>query len=456
MLSLQRLFIKLKKLVFRDNSSNLRMETERVATEWVATVEELIQLSNHRDGYKRENAAAKLGYLGDPIAIPSLLLRVNDWVPQVRAAAIKSLKKLIITEHLDSIIQCLPHIYHLRECHRADHEHLIQHIEVLLLAESNESYLLDGLHNVNSDIARLCLQLAIRSQFIDVANLLSVAFLSKDVLVRMNTFRWAKKMHPDELESYYSSLLKDAFMPIRKESLRYLLCADDADTVAKNALFDHHTSVRELAIKYCLENGEDAVSLYRNNFTTSVKTKAAIWGLGYLNSHDDLEKIKSFYNSVTPSLRKQALNSLLRLDPQNSEIYLLKGLKDPAPSVCKNSAKLIVKVNVHVGVNELIRIIDESVYTHTALSCVAISHHLNKWDRAVFLLSWTVNEKMSSTLKEAQFAAELGIWNSDYNRSFIQPTQAQIATLKALMASVGIEQKSKQWKGLISTITSTI
>ncbi|MBQ4850721.1 hypothetical protein [Pseudoalteromonas sp. MMG012] len=80
MLSLQRLFIKLKKLVFRDNSSNLRMETERVATEWVATVEELIQLSNHRDGYKRENAAAKLGYLGDPIAIPSLLLRVNDWV----------------------------------------------------------------------------------------------------------------------------------------------------------------------------------------------------------------------------------------------------------------------------------------------------------------------------------------------------------------------------------------
>ena len=43
-------------------------------------LEDLLMLSSHSSGYKRENAVRRLGMLGNPVAIPYLIERANDWV----------------------------------------------------------------------------------------------------------------------------------------------------------------------------------------------------------------------------------------------------------------------------------------------------------------------------------------------------------------------------------------
>jgi HEAT repeat protein len=47
-------------------------------------LDDLILMAEHWNGFKRENAVRRLGMLGNPVAIPKLIVRVNDWVPQVR------------------------------------------------------------------------------------------------------------------------------------------------------------------------------------------------------------------------------------------------------------------------------------------------------------------------------------------------------------------------------------
>ncbi len=45
---------------------------------------DLLAMSRYWNDHKRENAVRRLGRLANPIAIPKLIVRANDWVPQVR------------------------------------------------------------------------------------------------------------------------------------------------------------------------------------------------------------------------------------------------------------------------------------------------------------------------------------------------------------------------------------
>ncbi|WP_165385563.1 HEAT repeat domain-containing protein [Pseudoalteromonas phenolica] len=441
--SIQALLNRLQAIFFKNSN-----EEETV------TFEQLVALSKHWDGYKRENAVLRLGMLGNPLAIPYLLSRANDWVPQVREATFKSLTRLVTNENIDVLIECLPQIYHLRNCGRANHDKLISVIEMLLLESRNKTKLVKNINNPNSYVARLCLKLAIENEVAEVSKLLEVSFSSRDVLVRVNAYNWAEQKYPIELEKHHTRLLRDSFMPIRKEALRQSLLGSDAIKLAESSLLDRHSSIRELALKFYLENGGNAVAFYRLNLTEGSKAKAAVWGLGFLNSYDALDEIKSLFESGAPSIRKQALNSLLKLDSQNSESYLFNGLTDSSPSVSKEAARLIVKNRLPLCANKLLQIIEESEYTHTIFACVALSHQINKWERVVFLLSMLINEQALSVLTEEQVEAELGIWNGDYNRSFSQPTEQQIAQIEALVGSPRVNRVSRQFDSLIHAVKS--
>nr|KJZ06956.1 hypothetical protein TW77_17215 [Pseudoalteromonas rubra] len=436
MYDLQKLFSHLKKLILNRNTQS----------EQVATIEELIKLSQDYDGHKRENAVLRLGMMGDPVAIPCLIIRVNDWVPQVRDAAVKALSKLMVDENVEAFIQCLPQVYHLQGCHRANHQDVIRQVETLLLTETNRGHLLAAVQSANIYVARLCLNLVIEHQVVDAQMLLPMAFASKDALVRAHAFRWSGVHYPQVLEKYYLSLLNDKFMPIRKASLKHLLMANYSAQVAEKGLVDRHSSVRELAVKHCQANGNDVVAFYREHLTKDSSTKAAIWGLGYLKCVDALDKIKFFYQHGTPSVRKQALNSLLKLDSRNSKAYLLNGLKDPSPSVCKEAARLIVKTQVYLNAKALMDIICGSDHPYTARACVALSHQINKWERVVFLLMLMSNEQVVSMFNEGQIKSELANWGDGYNRSFIQPTQAQIYEISVLMAGVPATRLSEHFR----------
>src|SRR5690348_1741050 len=95
-------------------------------------LEDLLATSSHGSGFKRENAVRRLGMLGNPIAIPYLIERVNDWVPQVREAARSALSRLIRAGNGEAFVESLPAIMHLQTCTRDDHTELMQAVEDFL------------------------------------------------------------------------------------------------------------------------------------------------------------------------------------------------------------------------------------------------------------------------------------------------------------------------------------
>src|SRR5262249_54193852 len=59
---------------------------------------------------------------GSPRALPSLLLRTSDWVPEVRAAALAAARSYLRPWHADAVIAVLPLVRQLRRRARVDCE----------------------------------------------------------------------------------------------------------------------------------------------------------------------------------------------------------------------------------------------------------------------------------------------------------------------------------------------
>jgi len=89
-------------------------------------LDDLVAMSSHASGFRRENAVRRLGMLGNSLAIPHLIVRANDWVPEVRSAAREALSNLPRTGNGEAFVASLPAIMHLQTCTRDDHSRLLR------------------------------------------------------------------------------------------------------------------------------------------------------------------------------------------------------------------------------------------------------------------------------------------------------------------------------------------
>ncbi|CAN5134477.1 hypothetical protein BH10PSE17_BH10PSE17_38940 [soil metagenome] len=84
------------------------------------------------NGYEREEAVVRVIGFDDPADIPALIVRVNDWVPQVREAAERGLRWALRDDRLTGWLDALEGVAALAHQGRASHRRLIDAIEAFL------------------------------------------------------------------------------------------------------------------------------------------------------------------------------------------------------------------------------------------------------------------------------------------------------------------------------------
>ncbi|MDH0864475.1 HEAT repeat domain-containing protein [Mitsuaria sp. GD03876] len=87
-----------------------------------------------RSGYERQEAVAMLGRLRAHEALPGLLTRVNDWVPEVRSAARSAVGAFLDDDALPAWREALPALVDVLRGGRDDHAPLLAAIAAFLLA----------------------------------------------------------------------------------------------------------------------------------------------------------------------------------------------------------------------------------------------------------------------------------------------------------------------------------
>jgi hypothetical protein len=397
--------------------------------------EKLIEESRHWNGYQRETAVLELGSLGDPTAIPALIVRVNDWVPQIREAARKAILRLATTQNLAMFVDYLPELFHLKTCERDDHKQFIESIcDYVSSSETSVQALISATQSLKPKLARISISILIERQLVSPEEAFKLGSSHQDIVVRLRTSRLLRDMKGKAQQEALKQALNDKFMPIRREALQFLYKQYFDVELAKRFLLDRHPSIREIAVKYLKDSGVDVSIIYRELMTATGATslKLGIWGVSYLADKESIERVRSMLENKFPSVRRQAVNALTKLTLNETKELLQSALLDSSPGVRKEASRLIHKHKVPFNAEELLAIFDRLVNPDFVKTCVGIASSMNKWETLMFLLGLLDEKRACIVETESLITEEISKWDQKFNQSYVQPTKEQIGLLKVL------------------------
>ena len=344
-------------------------------------LDDLLAMSSHASGFKRENAVRRLGMLGNPLAIPHLIVRANDWVPQVRSAAREALRKLLRTGHAEAFVASLPAIMHLQTCARDDHTGLLQAVQDFLLRDENVPHLVAGLHSSDTHVARFATRLLVERQQITATELVMAGLSHKDVVVRSTVIDLLRKLEAEDFAAAMAKALRDVYMPVRREAFQQLLVRD-VETglrVARDMLFDASASIREIAVRRLLDAGEPVEQIYTRALTGSNDRVAVVtcvlWGWAFMNTQTRIGEVQQLLHSRFPAVRRSALQAIAKLLRDDSGLDLEAALADESPAVSKEAARLMIKLDHKPCADRLISLARTSCVRHVAVACCRVARY---------------------------------------------------------------------------------
>ena len=395
----------------------------------------LIELAEDPSGYKRENAVRRLGMLGDPAALDSLLRRANDWVPQVRLAALHAIRQLMIPTNANAFVSSLPEIFHLEQCGRASHRALIEEISNFLADPNNSSSILLGLEAAEPRVRRLCYDIAFTYRIAQLEDLAGRAVRDHDVVVQRRGISRLKNLDSQQSRAVLTEALRSPTAGVREAALRIYLKMPSEDVTVHTAYrcaLDSSNAVRGVAMGWLRDQGADVSAVLletvRQADSPARKVRAGILAIAEIHRKDLLSEILHHLESDYPSIRAAVLAATARLDADHARDLCEKALEDSSPGVVRLASKLLTKLGVRFEARRLIELVRKDSREVVRRAATYLSRHSNKWERLVYLLRMA--EPLGAVVS---INNELSDWNRSFNRSAVGPTSEQLAELRSLI-----------------------
>lgn len=211
-------------------------------------ISELGKRSKDRDGRYREAALRELMSCYDGTELHYILLRLNDWVPQIHELALHSIEsrlKLDYGMHFLSELEVLPGLW---RSSRYDLSAIRQSIEEKIIQVESSNGLRIKLDSPKREVRQYAYQLWLVKNKLEA---LAVCVSAKDIEIRTMAVQEALLMlNETEVRTYLDKWLNNKVSGVRLATLKWLLCKsslDDKLDFARQALFDKSRVVRALA-----------------------------------------------------------------------------------------------------------------------------------------------------------------------------------------------------------------
>lgn len=384
----------------------------------------------HPNGYIREQAVAALGT--DPQALPAVLLRCNDWVAQVRQAALESLKQLLDMADAAEIAAALPILEKLRRSGRC---RLGDIVPLFFRAFRRDPGLLPlGLEHGDVRARRLCISLLPDLGTADLPYLTQRVKKEPDPFLRKLLYQTLLKLGVDGM-TLSRRFLGDKYPPNRVLALAYLADhgAEDLFRQAVTLLMDKSGRVRETAREVVVQADKEFSLRQFYLDRLSVRPAVAILGLGETGNPEDCQVIGNFLTHPQPAVVRAAMTALMELDPERWTGAVTEQLAARQPGVVKTAALLLARRR-DFDQDRVFAILQASQVENTRLKCAVLLFRTGKWDRLTYALTLLGGgyEKLDQACR-----LELTGWMHSYNRSYAPLGEEQRRRILALLDEKG-------------------
>jgi len=396
------------------------------------------------NGYIREQAVRRLSHFKDGKEIKFLLLRLNDWVPQVRMVAKTEIISRIDTEHIANFVDNLDLFERIYSWDRDDHSNVLNLFEDALAHPHSRDQLIRGLNHSNFRIRRLSVKIAAGKKTILPMDLYKIVARDPDPIVRLQFVTHAKPfLDQKDLSELTSALSSDGFMPIRREAINLSVQngLENSMKLLKNALCDNHSSIREFARWHLKKQGKSQShfqSIYREAIKHDPPQIGALSGIGEVGEADDVQRVFPFLDHERARLRKAAFRAIANINPEELKDVVLERLQNDTPSVVKEAGNYIVKHLQFYYVPDLWDIFLNTERHIVKVCLLSIIERMSKWQRVIYLLG--AGEEQSLEIRSI-VVKHLDTWMFSFNRSFKQPTSEEISKIKDFISKSSLDPR---------------
>jgi HEAT repeat protein len=390
----------------------------------------LALMSAHRSGYVRAEVIHSLGKDSSETAIPFLLLRLVDWVEAVRRAADIELIDKLQPQYGSMFVRCLGLLERLSEHSRFRPAHR-EWVNELLKRPACVDDVVAGLDSNQRAVRRACYPIAASNPALDVKTVLNRALAESDVAIRRWAFASGPALWPGDEIDWMRLASNDAYPPIRQGVFDALARTDISPEELSRFLFDRCTGIRRSCQALCVERfGLVLVVIYREALAgeNSKRTEIAVRGLAETGSREDGRRLLELLNHRSARVRSAAVLSLGVLNVEKIDEKLLERISSDSRSVAREATSVLLQRKL-VSPRAISAAAKQNPDAQAQLAVLRQMWRAGKWVQ----LRLYLDSVASDNRELAECALErLAVWESQFNRTFVQPSVGEPAELLLL------------------------
>lgn len=386
----------------------------------------LIFSSFNPNGYIREQALKLLVFYEE--TLPYLVLRLNDWVYNVRQTALTMFSKRLVEATDEELINTLPFLHKLQKSKRGDNFIISSLMQDKFCA--NEKLLEKGLANSDVRTRKTCLSFISNTSLPKTALLLKHIKKESDPFVRRMIFQILFKENI-KIEELSKQFLKDKYPANRLLALQYLYDynIDLAFIKAYQMLLDRNLQVRILSreIIKTIKKTDNFHQFYLENLSSN--TTIAVYGLGEVGCKEDCYIIEPYLKNSKTAVVRAAMISLMHLDSEKYITLITEMLYSEHSSIV-NTAFMLLKKYKDYDYKKILEAYQEIDYENAKIKCALLLFQASKWKTLLYILTIIGSnyEKL-----EAICQAQLSRWLLLYNNSFQSLSKKDSEEIKILI-----------------------
>ncbi len=390
-------------------------------------------VSFHGSGHVRQRAVERLATSEDSMAVAFLLLRANDWVPQVRAPAQRALEQGLEAGRLQGFVRCVELLFRLGDVKRNDLRAFVERAKATLLSPVAQSAVLEGCHSRETGVRRRCVALAIEARVGDLRPLLREALHDSDMVVRRTAAQAIGVAYPiGELGQVLDAMLGDGSCLVRGTALEIYAqrLPEAALAPLRRALFDFAAPVRETARFELGKKGVgDFATLYRERLGSSDpgELTTALAGLSETGAAQDTARVEPLLANALPRVRAAAVRALARLGGAQVRDQLFGMLGDQNHRVSRCSRNALLRLP-SMPANRLNELASSSPFRHVRLNAIDLLVRAEYWVTPTCLLRLG---RATDGDVAVRATTKLARWLARYNSVATSPSRQEVEELKA-------------------------
>jgi len=390
-------------------------------------------LSFQSSGYTREAAVRLLSASYDGVELPFLLIRVNDWVEQVRDVARQAISDRIRPDYAAHFLRCLPLLEKISFQLRQDSRQLIDSITDCIGSDAARPSLLLAIAQGDQITRRLAFRFLVRRPHINLISDLKGMAKSRDPMIRWGAARELRqRLEGADLRTLLLELADDRFMPVRREALYGYVekKLPEAGEVLRKALLDRHRSMREIA-RFHLSKTErlDLLSYYQAKIGVEKERPrcAAILGVGEVGKSQDAADLAPLLRDPSPRVKQAAIRAIGHLDAAAFLGELSALLDDERAGIARAARDAIAAHSELLAPARLRDLFMRATHSRTRQFLISLFGRLWWWDSAPLLIEATACEDPAAK----QLALDiLATWRGKIGRLTGKPSAQQLEFLR--------------------------